>query len=218
MERYAIIVAGGIGNRMNTTIPKQFIEIHDKPILMHTIEKFDMCDTIILVLPDDQIPFWNELCLKKEFNIKHQIVGGGKTRFQSVKNGISHIKNFENSLVAIHDGVRPLVSKSIIENTFKIASEKSNAVVCVPLKNSIRKVVGNISHHVDRSEYREIQTPQTFQSQLIIKAYQVNELPIFTDDASVLEHAGHTINLIEGAYNNIKITTPEDLKVAEIYL
>ncbi len=219
MQKYAIIVAGGSGTRMKSDIPKQFIDIGGKPILMHTIEAYVSAFAslkLILVLPEIQIPFWRGLCEKHKFTIKHQIVNGGNSRFQSVKNGLNAIHG--NGLVAIHDGVRPFVSTEIIKESFKVAADKGNAVTSVPLKDSIRFIEGENNKVVDRSQFQLIQTPQTFQIQLIKKAFEVKEDHAFTDDASVLEHMGEKINLIEGDYKNIKITTAEDLIMANAIL
>jgi 2-C-methyl-D-erythritol 4-phosphate cytidylyltransferase len=218
MKKYAIIVAGGSGSRMKSELPKQFIEIGGLPILMHTLKRFKEADTeieLILVLPESQFEFWKELCeIHSEFMraIPHKLVAGGKSRFQSGKNGLQIIEN--EGLVAIHDGVRPFVSAEIINESFRVAQEKGTAVVSVASKDSVR-VNGQA---IDRSTVRLIQTPQTFQIPLIKKAFETPELSTFTDDASVAEHAGFEIHLIEGAYENIKITTPEDLLWAEVLL
>jgi 2-C-methyl-D-erythritol 4-phosphate cytidylyltransferase len=214
IKKYAIIVAGGSGSRMKSDIPKQFIEVGGLPILMHTLKRFKEADSsieIILVLPETQFDYWEELCQKYK-PVSHQLVAGGNTRFQSGLNGLKVIDN--EGLVVIHDGVRPFVSKEIINESFKIAFEKGTAVVSVPSKDSVR-VNGQA---IDRSTVRLIQTPQTFQISLIKKAFETEELSTFTDDASVAEHAGFEINLIEGNYENIKITTPEDLLWAEVIL
>lgn len=217
-RKYAIIVAGGSGSRMKSDLPKQFIEIGGLPILMQTLKRFKEADAeieLILLLPESQFEFWKELC---EFHavfmktIPHQLVAGGKSRFQSGKNGLDVIKN--EGLVAIHDGVRPFVSAEIINESFRIAEEKGTAVVSVASKDSVR-VNGQA---IDRATVRLIQTPQTFQISIIKKAFETQELATFTDDASVAEHAGFEINLIEGSYENIKITTPEDLLWAEVLL
>ena len=215
---FAIIVAGGTGSRMGSEIPKQFIKIGKLPILMHTINRFFELDkslTIILILPESQFDFWNELCMEYDFNIPHQIVAGGYSRFQSVGNGLKTITT-NDGLVAIHDGVRPFVNKEIIQKSFEIAAEKGNAIVAVKLKDSIRIEEPNgTTKALDRSKFHLIQTPQTFQLKLIKQAFNTPELTEFTDDATVLERLGEKINLIEGSYQNIKITTPEDLIFAE---
>lgn len=214
IKKYAIIVAGGSGSRMKRDIPKQFIEVGGLPILMHTLKRFKEADSeieLILVLPESQFEFWNELCSIYP-TVPHQLIKGGKTRFQSGLNGLQVIEN--EGLVAIHDGVRPFVSVEIINESFKVAAEKGTAVVSVSSKDSVR-VNGK---SIDRSTVRIIQTPQTFQISLIKKAFETEELSIFTDDASVAEHAGFKIYLIDGNYENIKITTPEDLLWAEVIL
>lgn len=221
MEEYVIIVAGGTGSRMKSDIPKQFIAVNGLPILMHTIKAFrNYSDTlsIILVLPNNQFEFWQTLCRQYFFDEKYQLIAGGNTRFDSVKNGLNSI-TVNNGLIAVHDGVRPIISKKIISDSFQHASEFGSAVVSIPMKDSIRRINKdgeNISE--DRTVFRLIQTPQTFRLDWMQKAFTTFYQPHFTDCASVLESAGYAIQLIDGAYENIKITTPEDLKWAEIYL
>jgi 2-C-methyl-D-erythritol 4-phosphate cytidylyltransferase len=220
MNKYAVIVAGGSGSRMGSDTPKQFLPIGNAPILMHTIKRFFASEAkvnIILVLPQEQIERWHSLCEKYSFSIPHLIVAGGKNRFQSVRNGLNSIGETEG-LVAIHDGVRPFISKRIIEETFKTASKKGNAVASVALKDSIRMVDKNGSKAVHRSDYRSIQTPQTFKIPLIRDAFHKAKNEDYTDDASVAEAAGYAIELTMGSYENIKITTPEDLAMAEAIL
>lgn len=218
MQKYAIIVAGGSGTRMKSDLPKQFLELLGKPILMHTIEAFHFDDIkIILVLPKTQIEFWKELVIQHQFSVPHEIVEGGEARFHSVKNGLESIKS-STGLVAIHDGVRPLIKQAIISESYTAADRHGNAIVSIGLKDSIRSVSDSENRQEDRSKFRLIQTPQTFQLQLIKSAFEQPFNPIFTDDASVLERAGHKINLIDGDYQNIKITTPEDLTVAQSLL
>ncbi len=220
MKKFVVIVAGGSGTRMGGNVPKQFIEIGGLPVLMHTIRQFYECgDTfhIILVLPAEQIPVWKELCLKHDFFIKHQLVEGGSTRFQSVKNALKTVEN--DGLVAIHDGVRPFVSVKTIVKSFEVAQISGNAVAAVKLKDSIRITdEKGDSKAIDRNKCYLIQTPQTFRSSLIKKAFEIRESPDFTDDATVLERLGEKINLIDGSYQNIKITTPEDLIFANAFL
>jgi 2-C-methyl-D-erythritol 4-phosphate cytidylyltransferase len=217
--KIAIIVAGGKGERMNADIPKQFLEIHGKPILMHTLEVFHLFDPtmqLILVLPEIQIDFWNALCEKHDFNIHHQVVPGGQTRFHSVKNGLKAIK--VPALVAIHDGVRPLVSIKTIARCFDEA-EKFDAVVPVfDLVESIRQISKTDSKSVDRNNFKLVQTPQVFDAELLKKAYEQEFSTLFTDDASVVEAIGTKIHLVEGNRGNIKITTGFDLKIAEILI
>ena len=220
MQKYVVIVAGGSGTRMKREIPKQFIPVAGKPILMHTLEAFQKADAsirIILVLPESQVLGWKSLCAQYNFELPHQITHGGDSRFQSVKNGLAQIKDF-TGLVAIHDGVRPLISTHIISESYRVAESKGNAIVAVPLKDSIRWAKGSENKVQDRSEYQLVQTPQTFQVALIKTAFDTDYDTAFTDDATVLEATGEKINLIEGDYRNIKITTPEDLIVAEAFL
>ncbi|HEY1054626.1 MAG TPA: 2-C-methyl-D-erythritol 4-phosphate cytidylyltransferase [Emticicia sp.] len=222
-QKYAVLVAGGSGTRMGSEVPKQFLPLAGKPILLHTIDQFMRVDRIkiILVLPEKDIEYWHSITKQQSLEVESyqsiKIVIGGKSRFQSVKNGLVHVEN--NSLVAVHDGVRPLIDAEIIEKSFKTADELGNAVTSVQLKDSIREVGENQQNKaVERTKFRLMQTPQTFQSELIKKAFEVDEQNFFTDCASVLEFAGFPINLIEGSYENIKITTPEDLIVAEALL
>lgn len=217
-QKYAVIVAGGSGSRMGSEIPKQFLHLAGKPILLHTIEQFLTIPgiLIILVLPEKDIDYWNALNKEKSLEAI-KIVVGGKSRFQSVKNGLRYVET--DSLVAIHDGVRPLISTDIINHSFETASVSGSAVTSVALKDSIREVGGNQQNQaVDRAKFRLMQTPQTFRSEIIKKAFEVEEQSFFTDCASVLEYAGFSVNLIDGSYENIKITTPEDLIVAEALL
>lgn len=218
MKKYALIVAGGGGNRMGSKIPKQFLEIAGKPVLIHTIEAFQQYDQnidIILVLPKDQQAYWNELADRYHLNTRHTLVDGGETRFQSVKNGLGHIS--AKGLVAIHDGVRPLVSKDTINRCFDKAKNTGNAIPVLPITESVRSVVGTYSRAIDRSNLRLVQTPQVFDTQIIKEAYLQDYQPAFTDDASVIEKIGHEIHTVEGNPENIKITTPLDLKMAELF-
>ncbi|HMP98955.1 MAG TPA: 2-C-methyl-D-erythritol 4-phosphate cytidylyltransferase [Cyclobacteriaceae bacterium] len=215
-KEYALIVAGGKGTRIKSRISKQFLELAGKPILMHTIEAFYRYSpeiSVILVLPEDEKTFWQELCLKYQFDKPLQIVSGGETRFQSVRNGLSIIEG--EGLVAIHDGVRPLVSEDIIGASYRLAAVHQSAVAAVRLKESIRITDQDNTKAMDRSRFRLIQTPQTFLVSLIKQAYQTKEDASLTDDASVAEKSGHLISMFEGSYENIKITTPEDLIIAE---
>lgn len=215
----AIIVAGGKGERMNADIPKQFIEIQEKPILMYTLEVFHQFDEsmlLILVLPAVQIDFWNDLCKKNNFNLKHKIVTGGKTRFDSVKNGLNEVN--APALVAIHDGVRPLVSIETIKLCFDSAKKFNAAIPVVGLVDSIRQITEDGSQSVDRNTYKLVQTPQVFDAELLKKAYEQDFSPLFTDDASVVEAMGVSVQVVEGNRENIKITTGVDLEMAKIFL
>ena len=216
MNKIAIIVAGGKGERMNADVPKQFLEIKGKPILIHTLEafmNFDASLQLILVLPAAQFEFWKTLCKKHALNIPHQIVAGGQTRFQSVKNGLDAVK--VPAIVAIHDGVRPLVSKETISRCFDAAAKFGAAIPTMDSIESIRFVDANGSKSVDRTAYKMVQTPQVFDAELLKKAYEQEFSVLFTDDASVVEAMGATVHLVDGNRENIKITTEFDLIVAE---
>ena len=213
MKKVALIVAGGKGERMNTDIPKQFLVLNDLPILMHSLNAFSHLDKIILVLPRAQIENWEELCKQYNFILKHTVVAGGINRFSSVKNGLAKID--EGSIVAIHDGVRPLVSKNLI-NKLIGATKKGNGIIpIVAVKDSIRKVEGDKSKAVSRSNLYKVQTPQCFFASTLKDAYKQNFSLFFTDDASVLESNGGKIITIIGEEKNLKITTEEDLMLAE---
>ena len=213
MKKVALIVAGGKGERMNTDIPKQFLVLNDLPILMHSLNAFSHLDKIILVLPQTQIENWEELCKQYNFILKHTVVAGGINRFGSVKNGLAKID--EGSIVAIHDGVRPLVSKNLI-NKLIGATKKGNGIIpIVAVKDSIRKVEGYKSKAVSRSNLYKVQTPQCFFASTLKDAYKQNFSLFFTDDASVLESNGGKIITIIGEEKNLKITTEEDLMLAE---
>jgi 2-C-methyl-D-erythritol 4-phosphate cytidylyltransferase len=214
-KEYALIVAGGKGTRIKSDLPKQFLRLNGKPILLYTLEaffKYSEQISTVLVLPEDDFDTWKSIC--QEFNFKKPIIlqKGGDTRFQSVKNGLDKLEG--EGLVAIHDGVRPLVNTDLIRASFRLAAVYGSAVAAVPLKESIRVTDQDQTRALDRSQYRLIQTPQTFALQLIKKAYQTIEDPSLTDDASVAEKSGHKISLFEGSYRNLKVTTPEDLIVA----
>lgn len=219
MKEYALIVAGGKGTRINSKLPKQFLRLNGKPILLHTIEAFFNYSekiSVVLVLPEDDFEIWNSICKEFGFNKPIVLQKGGETRFQSVRNGLDKIDG--DGLVAIHDGVRPLVSSDLIGASFRLAAVHGSAVAAVRLKESIRITDQDTTKAVDRSKFRIIQTPQTFKLDIIKKAYQLKEDSNLTDDASVAEKAGHKISLFEGSYENLKITTPEDLVVAEALL
>lgn len=219
-KEYALVVAGGKGTRIKSSTPKQFLPLNGLPILMHTLDAFyaySASMTVILVLPENDVQRWNALCLQYNFSRKIVLQVGGETRFQSVKKGLEKIEG--DGLVAIHDGVRPLVSRELIASSFKLAETHHTAIAAVPLKESIRIVGGDgTTQAADRSRFRLIQTPQTFRVSTIKKAYEMIEDLSLTDDASVAERAGHQISLYEGSYENIKITTAEDLIVAEALL
>lgn len=220
MKYYAIIVAGGKGNRMNLAVAKQFLELDGKPILMYTLEAFSQCvlnPEIILVLNIHQHLFWEELCIQHNFKIPHQVIKGGQERFDSVRNGLKIIKG--KAIVAIHDAVRPLITPEIILQSYQIAEEKGNAITAIQPVDSVRiKHDGQDSEALNRDELYLIQTPQTFQMEQLKKAYLQPYRNEFTDDASVVERAGFSINLIPGERSNIKITYPQDLEMASFLL
>ena len=219
MKRSCIIVAGGNGSRMGAELPKQFLPVGGTPVLMHTIwnfHDFDPSLQLIVVLPADDLEGWMELCLKHQFKISHQIIAGGNTRFQSVKNGLS--LDSASELVAVHDGVRPMVSHETLLRCFTCAEEYGTAIPVLPANESIRKGTMGSSAPVDRSEYFLVQTPQVFKSSIIHESYNQPWIPEFTDDASVVEHSGTAVHLIMGNRENIKITFPEDIQIAELFL
>ena len=219
MKRYAVIVAGGSGSRMKSDVPKQFIEIGSKPILMHAIDtfkRFDSAIQIIVVLPVAQIEYWKSLCEEFRFDTIHDVVNGGETRFHSVSNGLALIK--EPGIVGVHDGVRPFVSQETLINTYTTAEKSGNAVPVIDAFESVRQTDGKSNRSIYRSTIKLVQTPQVFRTEQLLKAYQTEFKTDFTDDASVAEAAGYSINLVEGNRENIKITTPLDLKIAESIL
>lgn len=216
MKKVALIVAGGKGKRMNSSIPKQFLLLNNLPILMQTIKQFSHFEEIVLVLPNSQFEYWNKLCASHNFTQKHIQVSGGESRFYSVKNGLDKIDN--NSVVAIHDGVRPLVSENLITNIIAKTKHGIGVIPVIPVKDSIRKVKGKNSTHIDRSNLCKVQTPQCFLSADIKEAYTKEFSEFFTDDASVFESNAGKITTIIGEEKNLKITTESDLKIAEIFM
>ena len=216
MEKYVIIVAGGSGKRMGGEMPKQFLLVAGKPILMHTVEAFARADEgfkFILVLPEAHFSTWHSLVNEYNFTIPVTLVAGGAERFFSVKNALAHVPN--GALVAVHDGVRPFASKETILEAFAVAAEKGSAVPVIDEVDSLRRVQKGESQAVNRSEYKRVQTPQVFQSTILQKAYNQEFSSLFTDDASVVESIGETITLTTGNVENIKITTPHELLLAE---
>ena len=215
-KKFALIVAGGSGTRMNSAVPKQFLELAGKPVLMRTIEQFSTYDReieFVIVLPSDYIEYWQKLCAKYNFEIPCRLVVGGATRFQSVRNGLEVLEG--EGLVFIHDAVRPLVSMLTIRDCEETARLHGNALPVLPLTDSLREVSGLKSEHVDRSRFRLVQTPQTFRLSLIKEAFCQPEQDFFTDDATVCEAMGVIIHLTEGNPENIKITSPFDFLIAE---
>lgn len=219
MDRYAILVAGGKGLRMGSDIPKQFLPLRRRPVLMHTIDVFRRTYPdihIILVLPREQQDYWRQLCGQHDYDVEVCVADGGETRFHSVHNGLSQIPDGARGVVGVHDGVRPFVSPETICRCYEAAEEFGAVVPVVPVVETVRQVLADgSSMTVDRNAYRLVQTPQTFDIQLLKKAYGQPFDPFFTDDASVVEAMGHPIKLVEGNNENIKLTNPADLKLAE---
>ena len=216
MKTFALILGGGKGLRMGADLPKQFLMLGDKPIIMHVLDAFYRANPLtelIVVLPPEQQSYWNELCVTHAFTLEHKLATGGATRFDSVSNGLKLIR--ETGIIAVHDGVRPLVSTQLINRCFQMAELHGGVVPVCPLVESIRQVEGSTSKAVDRSRYVSVQTPQTFRSEILQQAYNCDYLDVFTDDASVVEAAGFDVVLVEGARENLKITTPMDLLLAE---
>ncbi|MFB9845040.1 2-C-methyl-D-erythritol 4-phosphate cytidylyltransferase [Mucilaginibacter ginsenosidivorans] len=219
-KHYAIIVAGGSGTRMRSSVPKQYLLLNGIPLLMHTINAFNACATkpgIILVLHPESHDYWNQLCKEHNFTVPHQLVSGGETRFHSVRNGINMIED-DDAIVAIHDAVRPLVTCAIIDESYECAEKYGNAIVAVKSRDSVRQIRDNRSQSLNRDNIYLIQTPQTFQAAQLKNAYKQVYQESFTDDASVVEQTGVNINLIGGSHQNIKITFPEDIAIAEFLL
>lgn len=219
LRKGVVIVAGGSGSRMGGDTPKQFISINGVPVLMHTIQKFLQFDPsilVVLVLPENQLAYWAKLCQKGRFDIPHQIAAGGQTRFHSVQNGLALTGQCD--LIAIHDGVRPLVSTDTIARTFDAALQHGSAIPVLPANESLRQGTPEHSSAVDRSQYFMVQTPQVFRREILIESYRQPYDPAFTDDASVVEKAGRPVRMVPGNRENIKITHPEDLQIAALWL
>ena len=220
-EEFVIIVAGGKGLRMGSDIPKQFLPIGGKPVLMRTLERFrEYSPTlqIILVLPKAQQEYWKELCQKHNFAVAYQLADGGETRFHSVQNGLALIPDDADGVVGVHDGVRPFPSIDVIRNCYETARTAKAVIPVIPVVETVRHLESEISVTVPRSEYRLVQTPQCFDIQLLKAANRQPYSEGFTDDASVVETFGYNITLVEGNRENIKITTPYDLKIAEVLI
>ncbi|MFQ5335449.1 MAG: 2-C-methyl-D-erythritol 4-phosphate cytidylyltransferase [Flavobacteriales bacterium] len=219
MNRWAVIVAGGRGERMKAAVPKQFIPLAGKPLLMHTMEAFHSVEKdiqIILVLPSEHIDAWSARCAAHHFNIPHITASGGATRFHSTCAGMEAVQG--HGVVAVHDGVRCLISPGLINRCYTEAEEHGNAVPCVPLKDSIRQVAEDGNRQADRDAFAAIQTPQCFKTEILKKALEQDYSEEYTDEASCVERLGHSIHLIPGEVRNIKITTEEDLLFAQACL
>lgn len=218
---YIIIVAGGKGLRMGSDIPKQFLPIGGKPVLMRTLERFREYSKdiqIILVLPEAQQAYWHQLCQEYHFDVEYTLANGGQTRFHSVQNGLAKVPDDAIGVVGVHDGVRPFPSIEVIRNCYTTAREKKAVIPVIPVVETVRHLEGEQSKTVPRDAYRLVQTPQTFDIQLLKAANRQPYNDGFTDDASVVEAFGYNITLVEGNRENIKITTPYDLKIAEILI
>ena len=224
---YIIIVAGGKGLRMGSDIPKQFLPIGGKPVLMRTLERFRAYSSalqIILVLPEAQQDYWRKLCEEYQFDVEYQLANGGQTRFHSAQNGLALVPDDAEGVVGVHDGVRPFPSIEVIRNCYETARTAKAVIPVIPVVETVRQLFSNgqqdlrTSKTVPRDEYRLVQTPQTFDIQLLKAANRQPYNDGFTDDASVVESYGHAITLVEGNRENIKITTPYDLKIAEILI
>ena len=219
LKYYAIIVGGGSGNRMQADIPKQFMLLDGRPVLMHTIEAFHASGSdphIIVVLNANFHRYWTDLCSEYNFTVPHQLAQGGEQRFYSVKNGLKYVEG--PAIVAIHDAVRPCITSNLIRTAYEQAEESGNAVAAVKSRDSVRQIVQTGTVNLDRENIYLVQTPQAFQSDILDKAYEQEYRVEFTDDASVVERLGVQIRLIEGDTKNLKITYPEDILVAGVYL
>ena len=217
MKKYIIIVAGGKGLRMGGDIPKQFLPGCGKPVLMRTLEAFHAYDAsmrLILVLPVSQQAYWKQLCEEYQFDLVHEIANGGETRFHSVKNGLALVK--EDGLVGVHDGVRPFVSQEVITRCYEEAASLKAVIPVIGVVETVRHLTEEGSETVPRDQYKLVQTPQVFDVTLLRRAYQQEYTDLFTDDASVVEALGEKVYLVEGNRENIKLTTPFDLKLAEL--
>ena len=218
---YIIIVAGGKGLRMGSDIPKQFLPIGGKPVLMRTLERFRAYSSalqIILVLPEAQQDYWRKLCEEYHFDVEYNLANGGQTRFHSVQNGLALVPDDAEGVVGVHDGVRPFPSIEVIRNCYETARTAKAVIPVIPVVETVRHLEGDKSVTVPRGDYRLVQTPQTFDIQLLKSANRQPYNDGFTDDASVVESYGHAITLVEGNRENIKITAPYDLKIAEVLI
>lgn len=216
MNQYVVLVAGGIGMRMQSAVPKQFLEFNGKSILHHSIERFynyNNAINIILVLGKESHSHWNSLIQKNPLPCKVTLATGGQERSDSTRAGLEFVP--DNSIVAIHDAVRPLLSNSLLDRCFKAAEKYGNACPCIPLSDSLRMKENDHTLSVDRSLYYQVQTPQCFKADLLKSAFEKTKRNTFTDEISLFEDAGHEIHIVEGERWNIKITYPQDLQVAE---
>ncbi len=217
MKRFAIIVAGGQGVRMQGTLPKQFLPLEGEPVLLHTLRRFHLPGIrILLVMNPDYITYWNESCRDLSNVPEHQLIPGGTTRALSVLNGLKAIT--EDGLVAIHDAVRPLCSPTLIERLYADCTLHGSAIPVVPVKDTLRLVDQNGSTTVPRDQYRAVQTPQVFRLKEILKAFEIPDADRYTDEASIYQAAGNPVHLSEGEESNIKLTVPSDMLLAASFL
>ncbi len=218
MLKYVIVVAGGKGLRMGGDVPKQFVPVAGKPVLMRTLEVFFHTEPdahLILALPRDHQEYWRQLCDQHHFRVPHQVVDGGETRFHSVQNALSLVPDEAEGVVAVHDGVRPFVSPEVVRRCLDGAWTLGAVVPVVPVVETVRRLDAGGSHTEPRDEFRLVQTPQTFRIDLLKRAYRQPYVAAFTDDASVVEALGEVVTLVDGNRDNIKLTTPSDMKYAE---
>ena len=218
MRFSVIITAGGIGRRMRSSLPKQFMLVNEKPLLMYTIERFYHYDPkmqLVLSLPEEWMHYWEDQIAQHDFVIPHRVVTGGKERYDSIKNALNHCTG---DIVAVHDGVRPLVSSETLQLCLKGAISYEAVIPVMPINESVRKREGDSTVSVNRSDYMIVQTPQCFKKEVIIKAYEQVYHEGITDDATLVEEAGYTLHIVDGNPENIKITTQSDLKLAEAFL
>ena len=226
MKRYLIVVAGGKGQRMGGVLPKQFQLLGGRPVLMVTLERLYALDNtlnIVLVLPKEHLGLWDELCLKYSFAVPLVVTEGGNTRFHSVKNGLDTIQDdvtLEDALVGVHDGVRPFVSQRVLDEAYREAWNNGAVIPMIELQDSLRQIIGGegASQTVPRDRYRLVQTPQVFRLSLLRRAYEQRYVEVFTDDASVVEAMGERVFAVEGNRENIKLTTPFDMMIANTLL
>ena len=219
MKKSVVIVAGGKGIRFGGELPKQFMPMNNKPVLMHTINAFYNCNNsfeIVVVIPENHFPLWADLCKRYNFTTPHKLVKGGSTRWESVKNGLNSVD--ENSIIGIHDGVRPLISSALINSLYTSADSYGAVIPAIKVTDSLRVLDTNSdkSTAVNRELYRAVQTPQVFKGNIIKAAYNMPFEEVFTDDASVVERYGVEIKIVEGEDSNIKITSAKDLIIAEL--
>lgn len=220
LRRWMLVVAGGSGTRMGAQLPKQFLPVAGRPVLMHTLGRFFSIDPemqIVLALPEAWADEWRALVTAHNFNVPHLLVNGGATRTLSVRNALAAVSDAD-CIIGIHDGVRPFFTANMIDRVMAAAELHGAAVPVVPVVQSLREVKGNDNHAVDRSMYRAVQTPQCFRAEVLRAAYDALKGDDHSDDATVVEHAGHTISMVAGDEMNVKITTPTDMRLAEFLI